>query len=70
MNWKMALVAALILSSSPVNAAYYLALKSNKCAVLDHKPDGKTATLIGEISSFKSKEAAQQAMMNAPECKP
>jgi hypothetical protein len=66
----LVLVAALVVSASPVNAAYYLALKSNACTVLDHKPNGKNETAVGEISSFKSKEAAQQAMMSAPECKP
>jgi hypothetical protein len=69
MNWKLVLVSALVLSSTPVYAAYYLVQKADKsCAVVQQKSAKDTA--IGEISSFKSKEAANQAMMSAPECKP
>lgn len=41
---------------------------TQKCAVMDTKPDEKAAMVVGTVS-YASKEDADAAMKAAPECK-
>ncbi len=41
---------------------------TQKCAVLDTKPDEKAAMAVGTVS-YTTKEDAEAAMKTAPECK-
>jgi hypothetical protein len=57
--------------ASPALAAeFYVAQSASdkKCTVVETKPDGKTAMMIG-TGSYKSEQAAKAAMKALAECK-
>lgn len=49
---------------------YYVAkvVKTKKCEVTSHKPNGKTVMMIGK-GTYKTVSAAKKAMKAAAECK-
>ena len=65
-------VTALIVGfATPALAAeFYVAQSASdkKCTVVETKPDGKTAMMIG-AGSYKSEQAAKAAMKALAECK-
>ena len=60
----------LALTAPALAAEFFVAQNAadKTCAVVEAKPDGKTATMVG-TASFKTKEEAEKAMAAAPECK-
>jgi hypothetical protein len=66
-----ALLAALF-AAAPAFAAteYFVAQKASdkSCSVVNKKPDGKTAMMIG-TASYKTQALAKAAMTKAAECK-
>ena len=69
---KYLVAGALIVAfAAPALAAeFYVAQNAadKKCSVVEAKPDGKTATMIGK-TSYKSKDEADKALKAAAECK-
>jgi vancomycin permeability regulator SanA len=69
---KCALASALIVAlAAPAFAAEFYVAQSaadKKCSVVEAKPDGKTAMMVGK-ASYKSKDEADKAMKAATECK-
>jgi hypothetical protein len=69
---KYAVAAAMIVAfAAPAFAAeFYVAQTAadKKCSVVEAKPDGKTATMVGK-TSYKSKDEADKALVAATECK-
>ena len=69
---KYVVAGALIVAfAAPAFAAeFYVAQNAadKKCSVVDAKPDGKTATMVGK-TSYKSKDEADKALKAATECK-
>lgn len=69
---KYVLVGALVVAlAAPAFAAEFFVAQSaadKKCSVVEAKPDGKTAMMIGK-ASYKSKDEADKAMKAATECK-
>lgn len=68
---KLALAAVLLAFANPASAAYYIAQSTldKSCSVVDKMPDGKKQLKVGQLT-FKSKEAATQGLMTAPDCAP
>ena len=68
------MIAGLVLAalSLPALAAtqYYIAkdVATKKCTVVDKKPDGKTAMMVGK-AAYVSKADADAAMKKAADCK-
>jgi hypothetical protein len=63
--------AAIVALAAPAFAAEFFVAQSaadKSCSVVDKKPDGKTAMMIGKVS-YKSKDEADKAMKAAAECK-
>jgi hypothetical protein len=63
---------AILISATSAFAAssYYVSQKAGggACTVTTHKPDGKSAMMIG-TGSYKSHSAAEAALKAAAECK-
>ena len=66
-----AIVAAFAIPAFAATKAYYVeqSVKSHKCYVTSHVPNGKTMKEIG-TTSYPTKAKALAAMKAAPECKP
>ena len=56
--------------AKPVMHTYYVGqvVKTKKCEVTTHKPNGKTVAMIGKVS-FKTKAAAEAALKADAGCK-
>ena len=69
---KYVLAGALVVAlAAPAFAAEFCVAQSaadKKCSVVETKPDGKTAMMIGK-TSYKSKDEADKALKAAAECK-
>ena len=69
---KYVVAAAMIVAfAAPAFAAeFYVAQNAadKTCSVVEAKPDGKTAMMVGK-TSYKSKDEADKAMKDAAECK-
>ena len=69
---KYVVAAAMIVAfAAPAFAAeFYVAQNAadKKCSVVEAKPDGKTAMMVGK-TSYKSKDEADTALKAAAECK-
>ena len=63
--------AGILALTAPALAAEFFVAQSaadKTCSVVEAKPDGKTATMVGK-ASYKTKAEAETAMAAAPECK-
>jgi hypothetical protein len=69
---KYVLASALVVGlAAPAFAAEFFVAQSaadKSCSVIDKKPDGKTAMMIGK-ASYNSKDDADKALKAAAECK-
>lgn len=57
-------------AKKPVMHTYYVGqvVKSKKCEVTTHKPNGKTVTMVGK-DTYKTKAAAETALKADAACK-
>ena len=74
--FRKALIATAIVATFAVPAfaaasSYYVeqSVKTNRCYVTSHKPNGKTLKEIG-TTTYPTQAKAYAAMKAAPECKP
>jgi hypothetical protein len=69
---KYVLASAFVVAlAAPAFAAEFYVAQSvadKTCSVVEAKPDGKTAVMIGKVS-YKSKDEADTALKAAAECK-
>jgi hypothetical protein len=69
---KYVLAGAVVVAlAAPAFAAeFYVAqnVADKKCSIVEAKPDGKAATMVGKMS-YKSKDDADKALKAAAECK-